>query len=226
MYVQEGSLLWFLNSISLREIAYFIAIIVLTRTVISIISLGKDGRAMLWDMTFPLIFLITFYGPLLYFLGWEFFHFNAKGVYFLVEHGIVSIETYEPFANSAEAVFRFIIMDVILRIIGFVLLLALGLFGLYIAAYVILVLFFIIRDILRKFGIIKSKENTTAVPDQLSDAAPPLLKYHLSSSMMIKSGQEPIKRPKNNFSLLFVIEASRQCDILVEQVHYDNIDAA
>jgi hypothetical protein len=50
-------------------------------------------------------------------------------------------------------------MDVILRIIGFVLLLALGLFGLYIAAYVIGVPFFIIRDILRKCGIIKSKEN-------------------------------------------------------------------
>ena len=173
MYVQEGSLLWFLNSISLKEVGVFIIFVALARMVYFVISLGKDGRAALLDMLSPLIVIIFVQGPFLYFFGWEVFHHNSKGVYFLVEHGIVSIETYEPFANSAEAVFRFIIMDVILRIIGFVLLLALGLFGLYIAAYVIGVPFFIIRDILRKFGIVKSKENTTAAPDQLSDATPP-----------------------------------------------------
>ena len=159
MYVQEGSLLWFLNSISLKEVGVFIIFVALARMVYFVISLGKDGRAALLDMLSPLIVIIFVQGPFLYFFGWEVFHHNSKGVYFLVEHGIVSIETYEPFANSAEAVFRFIIMDVI--------------FGLYIAAYVIGVPFFIIRDILRKFGIVKSKENTTAAPDQLSDATPP-----------------------------------------------------
>jgi hypothetical protein len=172
MYIQEGSLLWFLNSISLKEVGVFIIFIALARMVYFVISLGKDGRAALLDMLSPFIVIIFVQGPFLYFFGWEVFHLNSKGVYFLVEHGIVSIETYEPFANSAEAVFRFIIMDVILRIIGFGLLLALGLFGLYIAAYVIVVLFCIILYILRKFGIVKSKENTTAAPDQLSDAPP------------------------------------------------------